>query len=254
MLLRRTAGFDLHSVREYQQGESLRKVHWPTTARRGALMVKELEDMPHDEIAVLLDADSRAVVRRLVRRPGARGRVDPARVRDPQPARAPDHHLVAAGDLQVASFDGEWRALELLAAAEPTGTQPLTRFLGRDARLLPAPELVVVTASLDPRLVDALLDRAFGTPADIARLRRSDELPARRRAAARIRRCSGSRRAASGRTDPPGRRSRREADRRSRRQRGGAWLGRRLLGSLGILFAWNWGRLEHRDRARRAGR
>ena len=27
ILLRRTAGFDFHSVREYEQGESLRRVH-----------------------------------------------------------------------------------------------------------------------------------------------------------------------------------------------------------------------------------
>jgi uncharacterized protein (DUF58 family) len=35
LLLRRAAGFDFHSVREYEQGESLRRVHWPTSARRG---------------------------------------------------------------------------------------------------------------------------------------------------------------------------------------------------------------------------
>ena len=35
LLLRRTAGFDLHSVREYEQGESLRRVHWPTSASGG---------------------------------------------------------------------------------------------------------------------------------------------------------------------------------------------------------------------------
>ena len=40
LLLRRPTGFDLHSVRDYEQGESLRRVHWPTTARRGHLMVK----------------------------------------------------------------------------------------------------------------------------------------------------------------------------------------------------------------------
>ena len=62
VLLRRQAGFDLHSVREYVEGESLRRVHWPSTARRGQLIVKELEDAPRDEIAVLLDADPRAVV------------------------------------------------------------------------------------------------------------------------------------------------------------------------------------------------
>src|SRR4029450_10672041 len=64
---------------------------------------------------------------------------------------------------QVGSIDGEWRtALELLAAAEPTGMDPLARFLERDASpALQAVELVVVTAALAPQLVDALLDRAF---------------------------------------------------------------------------------------------
>src|SRR5205807_431581 len=57
----RHAGFDLHSVREHVEGESLRRVHWPSTARRGELMVRELEDAPRDEIAVLLDADAYAV-------------------------------------------------------------------------------------------------------------------------------------------------------------------------------------------------
>ena len=61
LLLRRPAGFDFHSVREYTQGESLRRVHWPTTARRGQLMVKELEDTPHDAVAVVLDCDPAAV-------------------------------------------------------------------------------------------------------------------------------------------------------------------------------------------------
>jgi uncharacterized protein (DUF58 family) len=56
MLLRRPAGFELHSVREYQDGESLRRVHWPSTARRQQLMVKELEDAPRDEVVVVLDA------------------------------------------------------------------------------------------------------------------------------------------------------------------------------------------------------
>ena len=61
LLLRRPAGFDFHSVREYAQGESLRRVHWPTTARRGQLMVKELEDSPRDAVAVVLDCDPAGV-------------------------------------------------------------------------------------------------------------------------------------------------------------------------------------------------
>ena len=62
LLLRRPSGFDLHSVRDYEHGDSLRKVHWRSTARRGQLMVKELEDAPRDEVAVVLDADPEAVV------------------------------------------------------------------------------------------------------------------------------------------------------------------------------------------------
>jgi len=163
VVLRRTAGFDLHSVREYQQGESLRKVHWRTTARRGELMVKELEDMPHDEVAILLDADSRSVVGQsfdvqvraagsILRANALRGRRSLLSITSSPPETC-----------QVGSIDGEWRtALELLAAAEPTGKDSLARFLERDASpALQAVELVVVTAALEPQLVDALLDRAF---------------------------------------------------------------------------------------------
>ena len=50
-------------------------------------MVKELEDAPRDEIAVLLDADASAVVERQLRRAGARGRLDPARARLARPPR-----------------------------------------------------------------------------------------------------------------------------------------------------------------------
>ncbi len=62
LLLRRPSGFDLHSVRDFQQGESLRRVHWRSTAKRGQLMVKELEDSPRDEVAVVLDADAARAV------------------------------------------------------------------------------------------------------------------------------------------------------------------------------------------------
>ena len=164
VLFRRTAGFDLHSVREYQEGESLRKVHWPTTARRGTLMVKELEDAPHDEVAVLLDAYRHSAVGgsfdvqvraagSILRSHAIRGRRAVLTV-----------STSTAESCHVASFDGEWRlALELLAAAEPTGSDPPERFLGRDASpAANATELVVVTAALTPLLVETLVERALG--------------------------------------------------------------------------------------------
>ena len=167
LLLRRTAGFELHSVREYEQGESLRRVHWPSTARRGELMVKELEDSPRDEAAVLLDADATAVVGEppdstfevQVRIAGSIVRAHARRGRRTS-------LVVSSGARtyqRVHSFDGDWdRALELLATVEPDGHMPAATFLadeaGPAARAL---ELTVVSASLTPRLVDRLLQRTL---------------------------------------------------------------------------------------------
>src|SRR2546430_9080848 len=40
---------------------SLRRVHWPSTGKRGQLMIRELEDAPRDEVSVLLDASGASV-------------------------------------------------------------------------------------------------------------------------------------------------------------------------------------------------
>jgi hypothetical protein len=56
----------------------------------------------------------------------------------------------------------DWRrALELLAAAEPTGTTPASRLLAdEDGPVARALDLTVVTARLDAALIDRLLHRA----------------------------------------------------------------------------------------------
>src|SRR5512132_2445679 len=139
LLLRRHSGFELHGVREYEQGESLRRVHWRSTARRGQLMVKELEDAPRDEIAVLLDADASAVV-----------------------GDSFDVQVRAAGSILDSYVRRGRRALELLAAAEATGRAPVARLLAEhDGPAARALELALVTARLDPALVDRLVQRAL---------------------------------------------------------------------------------------------
>lgn len=162
LLLRRQTGFELHGVREYAQGESLRRVHWRSTARRGQLMVKELEDAPRDEIAVLLDADGSAVVGESfdvqVR---AAGSILESYVR-----RGRRAVLVVNSERrdvqQVHAAAADWRrALELLAAAEPTGRTTAARLLAeQDGPAARALELAVVTARLEPSLVDRLAQRA----------------------------------------------------------------------------------------------
>jgi uncharacterized protein (DUF58 family) len=165
LLLRRPSGFDLHSVREYEHGDSLRKVHWRSTARRAQLMVKELEDAPRDEVAVVLDADPQAVVGDSfdvqVR---AAGSLLLSHVRRGRRAL-----LVINGPRReqqgVRSPEGDWHAaLDLLAAAEPEPGPPLAALLDDDATSVGrALEVCVVTASLPPRLVERLVARSLGS-------------------------------------------------------------------------------------------
>jgi len=45
-------------VREYVNGDPLKRIHWPSTARRGKLMVKEFEQDPQAELWLFLDAQA----------------------------------------------------------------------------------------------------------------------------------------------------------------------------------------------------
>jgi uncharacterized protein (DUF58 family) len=162
LLLQRPTGFELHSVRDYVHGDSLRKVHWRSTARRGQLMVKELEDAPRDEVAVLLDGDETAVVGEsfevAVRAAGS--------ILQAHHRRGRRCALVvnsAARESQAVATDANWRrVLEILAATEPTARTPAFALLQADggvaARSL---ELVVVTSRVDVPLVDRLVQRAL---------------------------------------------------------------------------------------------
>ena len=166
LLLRRPAGFDFHSVRQYEQGESLRRVHWPTTARRGQLMVKELDDAPRDAVVVLLDCDPRGAVGAApessfdtaVRAAGSVLRVYSARGR-----RAT---LLATGagatPHSVCSLGGDFRAaLDALAAVEPDAPHGLARALAsQETAAGRAGELVVVSATLDAASLEAVLASA----------------------------------------------------------------------------------------------
>jgi uncharacterized protein (DUF58 family) len=166
LLLRRQSGFDLHSVREHEPGESLRRVHWPTTARRGRLMVKELEDAPRDEAVVVLDAESAWVVGEgrdttfelglvaagsLARLRVGRGRRVGLLLNDAERRYQP-----------ITSLTGDWAlALELLAVAEPDGRRPVASILAEGAGVASnALDLTVVTSGLTARLAERLLRRS----------------------------------------------------------------------------------------------
>jgi uncharacterized protein (DUF58 family) len=161
--LRRPSGLEPHGVREYVEGEPLRAVHWPSSARRGQLMVRELEDAPRDSVAIVLDVDAAAVVGSagksslddavraaagLVRAHAGRSRRALLVVATPQP-----------GIHRVQSLGRDWdAALDALAAVEPAEATPLRELVTARGALGAVPELVVVTAR--PEIVeDALVAR-----------------------------------------------------------------------------------------------
>ena len=161
--MRRPSGLEPHGVREYVEGEPLRAVHWPTSARRGQLMVRELEDAPRDSVAIVLDVDATTVtgvpgrsslddaVRAaagLVRAHAGRSRRALLVVASPTP-----------GIHRVQSLGRDWdAALDALAAVEPAEGAPLRELTSPRGALGTVPELVVVTAR--PEVVeDALVAR-----------------------------------------------------------------------------------------------
>jgi uncharacterized protein (DUF58 family) len=50
-----SGGEDFFTLREYQQGDDLRKVHWPSSARRDELMIKQLEMPWQSRAFIVLD-------------------------------------------------------------------------------------------------------------------------------------------------------------------------------------------------------
>jgi hypothetical protein len=125
-------------------------------------MVKELEDSPLDEVAVLLDAAAGVVGESFdvaVRAAGSlllaqarRGRRAVLVINGSQPAVQHVH-----------SYDTDWRqAYDLLAAAEADGHAPAASLLGDESGAVArALELTVVTSSLSPLLVERLLQRTL---------------------------------------------------------------------------------------------
>lgn len=87
------------SVRDYAQGDSLRFIHWPTTARRGDLTVKELELEPSGDVWIALDLEGAAQ-----RGEGEQGTLE--------------HAIIVAASLAAELLGGgERRAVGLLAAS-----------------------------------------------------------------------------------------------------------------------------------------
>lgn len=54
------AGEDFAGLRPFQVGDDIRRVHWPSSARRDDLMVRQLETPGHKRVTVVLDTSGQA--------------------------------------------------------------------------------------------------------------------------------------------------------------------------------------------------
>lgn len=160
------------SVRDYTAGDSMRLVHWPTTAHRGRLTVKELEQEPSGDVWIVLDLDSA-----VQQGQGAEGTLEYSVMLAASMAAAmvsgADRRavglLAASGDavISLAPQPGQaqlWAIMAALAPARPSST-PLHDLLRRSLPLLGRRHtLVVITPATGDRapLWIAELVRASG--------------------------------------------------------------------------------------------
>jgi uncharacterized protein (DUF58 family) len=120
-------GIDLAGVREFRDGDSLRHVHWRSTARRGTLVVREFERAVHPPVALLLDTSATAY--------GSAGGVEAfedsvraaASIAFAVTQAGRDVHLVAAsGHTPLTAVAGWRQTLHMLARVQPDGRLSLS--------------------------------------------------------------------------------------------------------------------------------
>lgn len=160
----RAGAADIRSVRPYREGEPLRGVHWPTTARRGVLTMKELEDGSDGQPVLLLDCDPSAAFGRppdtpfeaAVRAAGSVAATVAAQGRSMLLLTTGRGARVVRVGPRAASD-----ALDALAGVEPDARVSVAIALGH-ARgpLAAARELIVVTSRIDATVIGALRSRA----------------------------------------------------------------------------------------------
>ncbi len=141
-------GLDVVGVREFRDGDSLRHIHWRSTARRGALVVREFERADHRPVTLLLDTRAGAYAAA----GGGEAFEDLVRAAASiayavtQSGRAA--HLVAAsGQTPLSAVTGWMESLHWLARVQPDGGLSLAEVY--TAALQPGTAVVVCSPDAD---------------------------------------------------------------------------------------------------------
>ena len=148
-------------VREYVPGDSLRWLHWPTTARTGKLFVHLFDNEPTSDWWVLLDMDERVQVGEGQRSTEEHGVMLAASLINRGIQLGKHVGLISHGDDLIWHTPdlGDahlWSTLRSLATIR-TGGPPLNQILDRIRSSLGRnSSLIVITPNLDPTWISAL--------------------------------------------------------------------------------------------------
>ena len=176
-----TTTTSVSSIREYVPGDPLNRISWTTSARRGELMVKELEFDPSSDVWLVLDLQLSTHIGAVYPVGSGSRRAPPAPWLDTTEEYAVSavaslsSWLLAAGRSVGLVTTGENRVvihpergqhhqiriLESLAVVAADGVSPLEQVLIEEARRFTGPSaIVVVTASTEPDWVGVLAEVA----------------------------------------------------------------------------------------------
>lgn len=158
----RTPSISAASVREYTPGDSLRWIHWRTTARRDAFYVRRFDDTPASDWWICLDVDAGVQLGEPPASTDEYGIILAASLADRGLRAGRAVGLVAHGQqlVWVPPETGEGQRMQLLRqlAVIQRGECPLGDLLERSRlSLAKHTSLIVITPSLDRAWIEALL-------------------------------------------------------------------------------------------------
>lgn len=168
---------NVSSIRDYQPGDSLNRIHWRSSARNAKLMVKEFELDPTADVYLVLDMQERVHQQLINQRKPRDGENREARIAESteeygvQAAASIIRHLLDQNRTiglvswgqhrEVLPAEREsrqlFKMLEALAVLRAHGVQPLAEVLAAEsARFGRNCTLVIITPSIDERWVASL--------------------------------------------------------------------------------------------------
>jgi len=142
------------SVRDYAPGDSLNRIHWLSTARKGRLMVKEFELDPLGDIWVFLDVERAVHVGEYA---PTEAEVEPTEGRNRDRFAIPpttEEYAVAAAASLVSHFLQRGRTVGLVAHGQRLDIVPADRGAHQLARIL---EVLAAVEARGTRTFDQLL-------------------------------------------------------------------------------------------------